>query len=90
MTPLTEIQSRTLTERVGERLRGCREKARLSLDEAAARTGMSKAGLWQIETARSSVHLAFAFRLARLYGVSLDWLVAEDAPTQPIPKVTSS
>lgn len=74
----TESQYRTLAERLGSRLRERREFLRYSLAEVADKCGMSKAGLWQIETARSNASIGIVFRLSRVLQVSIDALVKED------------
>ncbi len=75
----TESQYRSLAERLGARLRERREFLRYSLDEVADRCGLSKAHLWQIETAKTnSAGIGIIYRLARLYDVSIDALVKED------------
>lgn len=76
----TEKQYRTLSERLGERLRSARENNRYSMGEVSEKCGMSKAHLWQIETGKTqNAGIGIVYRLARLYGVSIDWLVREDA-----------
>jgi transcriptional regulator with XRE-family HTH domain len=59
----------------GERARKIREGMRLSLDEMAERCGLSKAGLWQIETAASVCSIATAAKIARGCVVPVGYLI---------------
>jgi transcriptional regulator with XRE-family HTH domain len=65
-----------MDETLGDRLRQLREARGLSLRAAAGAVGSSFVHLWQVETGRSpnpGVRLAFA--LARLYGVTVEYLM---------------
>jgi transcriptional regulator with XRE-family HTH domain len=67
----------------GQRLRDLREARCWSLDEVAAKVEMSKTGLWQLEMGRSEPMLRTAYRLALLYGVTLEHLVRGESLPEP-------
>lgn len=68
------------TTQIGKRLFDMREKRGLTLDQAAERWGTSKASLERYETGRDFLPSKAAIRIARVEGVTLDWLFAMDDP----------
>lgn len=60
---------------IGERIRGRRAELRLSLDELAARMGMSKTGLWEVETGKHEPMALTLLALGKALNVSVDWLL---------------
>lgn len=62
---------------IGCALKRARKSAGISLSSAARETGMSKSHLFGIEGDESVPGLLIAARLGRLYGISLDSLIAE-------------
>lgn len=61
-------------EALGERLRYLRESRGWSLEQVAAKVEMSKTYLWELEQGRPEISLRLAWRLALLFGVSLEFL----------------
>lgn len=64
---------------LGARLRGARERSRLSLREVAERSGLSRAFLNQVELGRVSPSFASLSRMAEALGVSLVELFQPDS-----------
>lgn len=62
-----------------ERLKAAREKAGLTQSKVAAACGISQPAYFDIEHGDRAPSLAVAKRLAKLFDVSLDWLVGTDA-----------
>lgn len=60
------------------RLKEARDKAKLSQAEVAKQCGISQPAYFDIEHGDRSPSLAVAKRLAKLFDVSLDWLVGTD------------
>ena len=60
---------------MGARLRDAREAAGLSLRQAAKLEACSHVWLGEMERAAKPLPIEWAVRLARLYDVSLDWLL---------------
>ena len=60
---------------LGARLKAKREAKGMSLDELAKATGLSKAGLWQIEVGRSEPRASTIIALAIALDVSTDFLL---------------
>jgi transcriptional regulator with XRE-family HTH domain len=56
---------------VGERLRALRTKRRLSLDDLARRSGVSKSMLSQIESNKANPTVGLVWKIARALGVDL-------------------
>lgn len=67
------------TERAPNRWKAAREKAGLGVREAAGLSGVSGSFISRVERGHD-VHLRTAVKLARVYGVPLDSLVADDVP----------
>lgn len=72
--------SKVTLQAIGKRLRATREGERLSLEDLAKRTGMSKTGLWQIEAGRSEPMAMTLIALAVALNVSVDYLLLRDYP----------
>lgn len=62
-----------------ERLKEARDNAKLSQAEVAKQCGISQPAYFDIEHGDRSPSLAVAKRLAKLFDVSLDWLVGTDS-----------
>lgn len=62
-----------------EKLRALREARNLTQKQVAARVGISKAMVSAYETASKAPSIDVLIRLARLYGVSVDYLICVDA-----------
>ncbi len=60
---------------LGQRLYAARRQRQLSLDQLAARAGMSKAGLWQIEQGHSEPRAGTVVALALALEVTTDALL---------------
>ncbi len=69
-----------VAQRVGENLRQLRRKRDLSLDELAQRTGVSRAGLSQIETRKTNPTLGVLWKIAAGLGVPFAELLGEAQP----------
>ena len=74
------------TIELAEALRSARERTGLSQEGAAGALGINRALLSYYETGRRAVPLPTAVALARLYGTSLDGLLAgdENTPASPL------
>jgi len=70
----------TAVTQFGERLRVAREHARLTLDQLAAETGLSKAHLSRLESAERQPSVAALVELARALGVAISALLGETGP----------
>lgn len=61
------------------RLKRGRKDAKVSLSEAAHRIGCTKAHLWELEDGRAdNPGLKLLRSIAKVYGVSVAWLIGED------------
>ena len=69
-----------VAQRVAENLRDLRRKRNLSLDELAQRTGVSRAGLSQIETRNTNPTLGVLWKIAAGLGVPFAELLGEAQP----------
>ncbi len=67
-------------DQVGARLRAARHRAGLTLGELAARTGVSASTVSRLESGKRQASLELLVPLTRQLGVTLDDLVAADAP----------
>lgn len=63
------------SEAMGLRTKDRRNELRLSLDDLAERTELSKTGLWQIEKGRSIPGAGTLWRLSRALRMSIDAIV---------------
>lgn len=69
-----------MSERLGERLHRLRLEADQSLQQVADAVGAAKAHIWQIEKGRAdNPSIGLVKRLADHFGVSIGYLVDEDA-----------
>jgi transcriptional regulator with XRE-family HTH domain len=68
-----------INARVAERLRAVRRAQDLSLEELAARSGVSRAMLSQIETLKANPTIAVLWRIARGLGVPFSELLGDEA-----------
>jgi transcriptional regulator with XRE-family HTH domain len=67
-----------------DRLQARRKSLGLTLDALAAKAGMSKTGLWQLDTGKSFPDADTLLKLGQALGVSLDWLMGmADDPSPP-------
>jgi transcriptional regulator with XRE-family HTH domain len=70
---------------VGERLQALRNAQGLTLDELAARSGVSRAMISRVERAEASPTAALLARLCEAFGLSLSAFFADDArPVSPL------
>ncbi|UCM86527.1 helix-turn-helix domain-containing protein [Streptomyces marincola] len=74
---------------VAARLRDLRRDARLTLESAAGRAGLSPAHLSRLETGHRQPSLPALLSLARVYGTTVSGLLGEAAPV-PDPVVRAS
>lgn len=64
---------------IKERLKQAREQAGLSLGQAIELAGMSRTTLWRAENDTDSLpEVDTLVQLAKIYGVSLDWLAGDE------------
>lgn len=70
-TQKADIASKILCERVTE----LRKKSRLTLDQLASTSGVSRSMLSQIERGQANPTLAVTFRIAQAFGISIGELV---------------
>ena len=74
------IGAKEVAQRVAGNLRELRRKRDLSLDELAQRTGVSRAGLSQIETGKTNPTLGVLWKVASGLGVPFAELLGEAQP----------
>ncbi|MCF6369284.1 helix-turn-helix domain-containing protein [Rhizobium halophilum] len=75
----------SLDRSIAERLRGLRDAQALTLDELAARSGVSRAMISRIERAEASPTAALLARLCEALGLTLSTFFAEnDEPALPL------
>lgn len=67
-----------IQRKIGEKVRSLRKLRRLSLDQAAVRTGVSKAMLGQIERGESSPTVTTLWKIATGFQVSFSSLLQEE------------
>jgi transcriptional regulator with XRE-family HTH domain len=60
---------------MGDRMRELRERRGFTLDELAARSGVSKSFLSEVENAKRSLSAQFLLRVANALGASVDYLL---------------
>ncbi|QJT09269.1 helix-turn-helix domain-containing protein [Oceanidesulfovibrio marinus] len=77
------MSSDIIKESVANRLRAHRTRSGMSLDAAAAATGVSKAMLGQIERRESAPTIATLWKIARGLGISFSSFFPEPSPAQP-------
>ncbi len=73
-----EIGAAELTRRVAENLRALRKQRDLSLDDLAARSGVSRAALSQIETSRTNPTIAILWKIAAGLQIPFAALLGEE------------
>ncbi len=73
-----EIGAAELTRRVADNLRALRRQRDLSLDDLAARSGVSRATLSQIETSKTNPTIAILWKIAAGLGVPFASLLGEE------------
>ena len=73
-----EIGAAELTRRVADNLRTLRKQRDLSLDDLAARSGVSRASLSQIETSKTNPTIAILWKIAAGLGVPFASLLGEE------------
>jgi len=74
------LGAKEVAQRVAGNLRDLRRKRDLSLDELAQRTGVSRAGLSQIETGKTNPTLGVLWKVASGLGVPFAELLGESQP----------
>ncbi len=67
-------------DQVGARLRAARHRVGLTLDELAARTGVSASTVSRLESGRRQANLELLVPLTRQLGITLDDLVVAETP----------
>lgn len=72
-----EVGAAELTRRVADNLRRLRKQRELSLDDLAARSGVSRASLSQIETCKTNPTIAILWKIASGLGVPFAALLGE-------------
>ena len=73
-----EIGAAELTRRVADNLRALRKQRDLSLDDLAARSGVARASLSQIETSKTNPTIAILWKIAAGLGVPFASLLGEE------------
>lgn len=73
-----EIGAAELTRRVADNLRTLRKQRELSLDDLAARSGVSRATLSQVETSKTNPTIAILWKIAAGLGVPFASLLGEE------------
>lgn len=74
----TELGAAELTRRVADNLRVMRRERELSLDDLAARSGVSRATLSQIETCKTNPTIAILWKIAAGLAVPFSSLLGEE------------
>ena len=70
---------------LGRRLRLARNESEMGLNQAASASGVSAVSIQKYETARRTPTVHRLVSLAKLYGVSMDWLVGLSSARDPFP-----
>ncbi|NLZ69984.1 MAG: helix-turn-helix transcriptional regulator [Clostridiaceae bacterium] len=70
---------------LSEKILYCRQKAGLSQEELAGILRVSSQSISKWETGTSTPEVDKLLLLAKTFGVSTDWLLSEDEPSQDIP-----
>jgi transcriptional regulator with XRE-family HTH domain len=78
--PGDEVGAAELTARVAENLREHRRRRDMSLDQLAQRTGVSRAGLSQIETRKTNPSIGVLWKIASGLGIPFADLIGEGQP----------
>lgn len=77
-------------QRLARRLRSARQSAGVSQEQAATELGLSRPAISLIESGDRSVSAVEITRLARLYGVGIAALLADEAPEKVLTHLRSS
>jgi len=80
--PGDEVGAAQLAARVAANLREQRRRRDMSLDQLAQRTGVSRAGLSQIETCKTNPSIGVLWKIASGLGIPFSELIGEDQ--QPV------
>src|SRR4051794_2786525 len=80
-----ELYKADFTRAVGARITAARKALGLSLDKVADATGLSKAGLWQIEKGKSEPRARTLVALAGVLNVTTDHLLLRGATDERRP-----
>ena len=78
MPPGDELGAAELGRRVAENLRALRQARSMSLDQLAQLSGVSRAGLSQIETSKSNPTLGVLWKIAVGLGIPFHELIGEE------------
>src|SRR5438094_1814012 len=68
---------------VGDRIRELRERRGFTLDELAARSGVSKSFLSEVENAKRNLSAEYLLRVANALGASVDYLLRGETQEPP-------
>lgn len=68
---------------VGDRIRELRERRGFTLDELAARGGVSKSFLSEVENAKRNLSAEYLLRIATALGASMDYLLRGETHEPP-------
>ena len=68
---------------IGERVRELRERRGFTLDELAARSGVSRSFLSEVENAKRNLSAQYLLRVANALGASLDYLLRGETQEPP-------
>jgi transcriptional regulator with XRE-family HTH domain len=74
------------TDSVGSRIRFIRIQKKLTLDQLAKKSGISKSFLWEVENDRSKISGEKLLRVVDAFGASLDYILrgeSTEADSQP-------
>jgi transcriptional regulator with XRE-family HTH domain len=77
LPPGDEVGAAELTARVASNLREQRRRRDMSLDQLAQRTGVSRAGLSQIETCKTNPSIGVLWKIASGLGIPFSELIGE-------------
>jgi len=78
------LDADAVLDTIGERLRAARERAGLTLDQAAERAAMSKAHLSRLESSERQPSIAALLSLSHALGVPVSAILGEDAGGAPL------
>src|SRR5262245_19276279 len=79
LPPGDDVGAAELTARVAENLREHRRRRDMSLDQLAQRTGVSRAGLSQIETRKTNPSIGVLWKIASGLGIPFSDLIGGDS-----------
>jgi len=78
------LDADTVLDSIGERLRAARERAGLTLDQAAERAAMSKAHLSRLESSERQPSIAALLSLSQALGIPVSAVLGEDVAGPPL------